>query len=317
MTLTETTSSSSSGRGGGCCSWLRAELACRCCTNLPVSGWFGSVDAANGKTIDWNASFQLGASKWVLLTKFVLWGFVTGSYIYGWVDYKYPYFFMAYLSYWTLFYAVAYLTLSLATSVLVKSPTNALLTMTWIAYTVAAVHGILIVLLYWITEYDPATYTIRYFTILAHGASFAVVAIDGLFVNRVPVRLMHYFACLFFGLLFIAWSLAQGLVPVDNPNKDGDDESLYSILDWAQDPVASAIVSIICLFGAMPLFTVLFWGLSLLLGRRYVVENNSAQEGLAAASSTTKDKNQPHEESEKTEDVENPSMEILPEDREL
>lgn len=217
-------------------------------------------------------------------------GFVAGSYVYLWVVYPYPYWFMAYLSYWTMFYAAVYLGLSFVTSLPIHSsrPRARLwIKMTWVMYLVAAVHGMMVVILFWTTEYNPSK-SIRYSTISAHGVSFALVVLDGACINKVPVRLCHCIFPFVLGCLFVGWSLIQGLIPIDNPNKEeGDDESLYSILNWEEKPFTSAVVSIIVLFGTFPCFTMLFWGLSL-WGRRYV-EASSVKDTTKDETTTSND----------------------------
>lgn len=202
---------------------------------------------------------------------------------------EYPYWFMAYISYWTMFYSCVYMTLSLASSYLVCLPNNEpnfFIKATWVMYPVAVVHGISVVILFWATEYNPDTYNISYFIVVSHGLSLAASLVDGVLINKVPVRLVHYAFCLTFGLLFIGWSIIQGLIPIDNPNKtDGDDESLYSILDWAEDPLQAAIVVVLVMFVAFPIFTLVFWGLSL-WGRRYVVEEKDAKSAGAVEGKT-------------------------------
>lgn len=238
-------------------------------------------------------SFCLGESHRTLLIKFLLMGLVIASYIYLWVIYPYPYWFMAYLSYWTMFYAAVYLGLSFIASLPIPSlaqlPIPWWIKVLWAMYLVAAVHGIMVVILFWATEYSPSK-GFRYSTIAAHGVSFAAVVLDGAGISKVPVRLCHYIFPFIMGCLFVGWSLIQGLVPIDNPNKDGGNESLYSILNWQEKPVESTIVSILVLFVTFPVFTLVFWGLSL-WNRRYVAESAMAtakEEDIASESEVVK-----------------------------
>lgn len=274
----ETTTSPTTGAQGGssCCAWLRAEIACHCCTGLPTTTWFGLVDAPNGQTIDLQASFQCKASRKVLVYKGMVWAWIVASLAYGWQDSPYAYFFPAYVTIWTYFYSTIYLTLSLLVS-LVVSPTsttttaNWIIKATWVMYLVAALHNCLVVPLFWATEYDPATYTLNYFVVFSHAGSFVLTLVDGLWVNKIPVRVAHYVFAMGFALLFVAWSLIQGLVPVDNPstiNDDDDSDVLYGILDW-KDPTSAAILCVLIVFVFFPLLTLALWGLSL-WGRRYV-----------------------------------------------
>lgn len=260
-----------------CCSWLRAELACHCCTGLPTTSMFDVVDAANQHTIDLNASFQLQATLGVKVYKAVMWGFVMASFIQGFSASPHPEFFMAYVTLWTYVYCMIYLTLSLILSFTAKTTTttttsspSVLIKATWCMYLVACTQGIVVVLMFWGTEYDPKTYELEYFVVFSHACNFIIVWIDGWIINKIPVRLSHYVFSFGFGCLFVGWSIIQGLVPIDNPNRDDSagTEALYTIMDWEQEPTTAIIASIFVLFLAFPFFTFVFWGLSL-CGRRY------------------------------------------------
>jgi hypothetical protein len=259
----------------GCCRWLLAELPV--CGSLTA---FSPVDP-NGKTIDLHRSFCTGQHRptWdILLVKFVLWGLTVSTFVYGFFVVESPSFYMAFVSYWTLLYSCVYMTQSL-TLAFTSEPSRFLLRSTWVMYTNASVHGIIIVLVFWLTEYGPET-EVSYFLIMSHGVSFLMTIMDGLWINRTPVRLQHYLFALVFASLYIGWTVLQALLPIDNPNKDGDDEgeNLYNILDWVESPLDSAIVCIGLLFVAMPLFTLLFWGLSLC--KRHYVRGDAAQENV-------------------------------------
>jgi len=81
-------------------------------------------------------------------------------------------------------------------------------------------------------------------------------------------------------VLYVTWSLVQGLLPVHNPFKSTNlstDQNIYSILDWKGNPTKTVIVVILVLLVAMPIATVLFWSLSL-IRRRYIVVDGAKQQ---------------------------------------
>ena len=260
--------SSSQHRPLGVCGWINAELR-----SVPS---FGVVDA-NGKTIDLNQSFCLGDNNKIIAIKFALWGLTISTLVWGWITYEYPHWFLAYVSYWTLVYTCVYMSFSLFATIR-KSPPLWTVRATWVLYTVAIVHNLLVVLLFWIFEYDPERHDLDYFRIMSHGGTFVLCLVDGQVVNRVPIRLKHYGILLIFGLLFIAWTLMQAFTPIDNPWKDEEDdsESLYSLLDWVNQPGQAALISFLSYFCAAPLFLLMFWRLSL-VGRRYLEEDEQGR----------------------------------------
>ena len=89
----------------GCCQRFKSEFACS-------SPWFGSTDT-NGKTLDLERSFCCvvdgGKNKWwIVLLKFIFWGFTCSAYIGGWIDTNHPEFYMAYMTLWTGLYSFLY-----------------------------------------------------------------------------------------------------------------------------------------------------------------------------------------------------------------
>lgn len=118
-------------------------------------------------------------------------------------------------------------------------------------------------MLFWFTEYDPAK-GLTYFTVVSHAGTFAVALFEGFVVNAIPIRLLRGLVVMFFGVMFVVWTVIQNYY-VANPLKSDDEgtEALYNILDWGNSPTKAAIVSALVVFVAMPLFQTIFWGLSL------------------------------------------------------
>ena len=252
---------------------FRAEICC-------AISLFGTMDS-NGKVLDLDASFcirRMGGWK-SLIVKFICFVLITSTLITGINDEPSTRFFLAYVSCWTLVWSVVYITLSLFVSIFSNPPAWAI-NATWFMFSVAAVHGPVITYIFWTAEYAPSTYDLKYSVIMMHGPTWALVLLDGFLVSKIPVRLMHYWICFFFGILFLCWSLIQAFLPVDNPYKDGDanggDESLYDVLDWNNDPVPSAGLSVLLLLIAFPVIQILLWMMSL-PGRRYIQESDSGE----------------------------------------
>jgi hypothetical protein len=77
-------------------------------------------------------------------------------------------------------------------------------------------------------------------------------------------------------LLFLIWSIIQNFVVENKPNADGDNNVLYDVLTWKNDPKFAAIVAVIVLLvGSLSLSTIV-WGISL-CSHRYVEPEGEEQ----------------------------------------
>ena len=161
----------------------------------------------------------------------------------------------------------------------------------------ASAAGATVAVLYWVFIYDYAKGTPpSYYTVMSHGIAFLVVLADGMIVNSIPLRLKHFIFTLCYGVLFITWSIIQAFAYIDNPEKTSSDEdpteALYSILDWIHTPTTAAIISVIANLLVLPLFSVLFWFISITFCRKYVDEEGEGNNASNAnATSTTTGKN--------------------------
>ena len=247
------------------CGWLCMEIC-----GLPMF----SLKDPNGKQLDLERCFKFGHiySAWYIsLAKFVLLGICVATYVYGFLEYQYRHWFMSYVSYWTLLETCIYLVFSFGLS-LMKQPYMWIINVTWVMLLVVIVKGIVVVLLFWGTEYDwSAGVPPTLFKVASHGISWACAIVDGMIINKTPIRLKHYYFVLAFTLLFLIWTIIQGMIPIDNPWTDDEDntERLYNILDWQNEPVQATIVSVLVCFVALPLFTTIFWSFSLCY-RKYI-----------------------------------------------
>ena len=175
-------------------------------------------------------------------------------------------FWLAYLSYWSFLAAILYLTLSCLWIVLVPHPNNALLKLTWVMYSLAATAQVLVTILYWSLDYDPAL-GIRFGTLSAHGLIMLVVFVDGAIINRVPVRAKHCLAFSLYGVLFVLWSILHAVLGIGNPyresgNPNEDDDAIYGVFSWNNNLVLALILSIVVVVVVSPILFLLVWSLS-------------------------------------------------------
>jgi len=138
---------------------------------------------------------------------------------------------------------------------------------TWAFFTLAAVSQMVVTCMYWLLVYDGEASNE---SILKHGVVFVLVWLDGLVVNKIPVRLRHWFEICFPVLLAYAiWTVLQSPLVFEVGNPYYDDDQIYGVLDWSSSPGFSVILVSGIIFGFSPIAHLILWGLSL-LGRRYV-----------------------------------------------
>ena len=248
---------------------------------LPI---FGLKDT-NGKVIHLGRTFA-SRSIIIWITKFLLVAFAISGMTLDILGQATPEFYLAFFTNWGEVIGTTYLILSFMTSVgciPVKSKEDKH-GITIIAWTTKILWGLfpaiivsqtVIVLVYWLTVYSGDT--IYYTTLYGHGLLFAAIAMDGLILNRTPLRMKQIIFPYLIAAPYAAWSILHGVATdLGNPNRTGgeeteeDDDALYGVLNWTERPVTAAIVLTILLGAAVPIFFVLFWSISLILPRRYV-----------------------------------------------
>lgn len=201
-------------------------------------------------------------------------------------------FYLAYVTHWALIASMAYSVLSLVntlrpvTQPLTPTPPTPTLRVksTWVLGTVALHSQFMVTVMYWTLLYEGGP--VEPVTVFTHGLVAVVVWIDGLVVNRLPIRLRHWLEWLTpFYTLYLIWTILQSSVgfAIGNPdNTDGDpetnDDAIYSILVWGEDTTGAIVLTAILLLVAAPIVHIILWGSSR-CGRRLVDEDNDGGHG--------------------------------------
>jgi hypothetical protein len=116
-----------------------------------------------------------------------------------------------------------------------------------------------------------------------HGGFCILVLVDGLMVNRIPIRLRHWFElCLLLFVVYIIWSVIQSplALDIDNPymeDRGYDDDKIYPFLDWGSSPLPTLAILSVCIFLVTPMILLALWAQSL-MGRLYVVHGDDDNE---------------------------------------
>lgn len=273
----------------GCCGRLRAEFAL---------GPFEVVESS-GQIIDVQRTFAAKPFWVVAFIKLVLTGICVDVLVRDLVLYNADtrYFYFAYLTHWGLLCGVIFMLLS-TINTLMPYPEqpgrgmtpSILVKLTWAFFPLAATIEACIVALYWALDYQGVSVT--YMNGMKHGGVFVIVFLDGLFVDRTPVRIHHLRYPMILSILYLIWTVVHGLLTdIGNPNNNGgdqtaeDDDAIYPVLNWEERPESAAVTAFIAVFVLIPLFFMIIYELSLPM-RRYVVNDSLGGHSSESTSST-------------------------------
>jgi hypothetical protein len=239
-------------------------------------GWFSLQEG--DKTLDIPASFG-STTLPVRVIKFCLMGWTLGTLIYKWSTYSdNPDFFLAYLTHWGLIFATLWLMTSFVNSLVPPSqPINKLphdsislwTKYSWLMFEVAAQFTFVVTVLYWTLDYQPGVTKITYVNLFAHGVDMILVWIDGLVINRIPVRWKHVFLPMFLAACYVAWLVIhQVLTDIGIPgegdgNPETNDDLIYPAVDFETKTTFSSVLCVMVVLVFVPLVHWLLWGLSL------------------------------------------------------
>jgi hypothetical protein len=271
---------------------------------------FSIHDVPTGRIIDMDRTFH-PRPFWlalVLKTVIVLWAW--SLLISGLFDTQPIWFYFAYLTIWSLTISCIYLTLSWVVSMLpfltTSSPTTTndkndnnnhvpfWIYATWLIYTIAAPAEILVAVLYWTVEWDWTAddeQEITYRNLMIHGGLGLVLLFEGLVVNRTPIRINQQWFFILYTMAFMGWTLYYELGGVGNPTTPLEDDTLYTQLNWTDDPVTTAALAAFSIMVVAPLSFSVVWLLSLYScplsfrgnNRRYIGFNSSATSSIMSA----------------------------------
>lgn len=264
-------------------------MASSCCARsiaefrLPI---FSQLDT-NGKIIHLEDSFAF-KSKIIWLAKFVLVAFSVSGMAYDIATTDIPSFWLAYFTHWGEVFGTTYIVLSFMISIgwipVTNSSGGATIwtKVVWGLFSGNFTSQMIIVPMFWFTVYDGNG--VDYQILFGHGFLFLGIALDGLILNRTPVRVKQILFAYLIAGLYIVWTLIHGLATnIGNPinvDTDGDDDAIYSVLNWTARPLSTFITVALLMVVAAPICFFFFFVISLAIPRRYMSEtkNESVEE---------------------------------------
>jgi len=123
--------------------------------------------------------------------------------------------------------------------------------------------------LWWLTVYDPVETQFKFYNVSAHGVVCFLALIDGLVLNRIPLRLFHWWGFILpVQILYLIWTIVHWQLNIGNPNEQDEDpttndDAIYSVLAWDGNAwVSATVVSILVVFAGGPLVYLYMWCLA-------------------------------------------------------
>jgi hypothetical protein len=184
-------------------------------------------------------------------------------------------FFFAYLTNVTLLTATVYFLISwwnslvaTACSAMTSSQTSPNIHLmhkiVWALFAVAAPAEIVVTVGYWAMDWDGTMETaLDYQNIMVHGGAMILVLIEGLAINRIPLRLRHFGLLVLYMMAYLVWTLIHAFTMIGDPTSQDDDSIYEGVLDWKSDPLTTAGYAALFIFGLAPVSFLLVYGMSL------------------------------------------------------
>jgi hypothetical protein len=256
---------------------FRSELYC-------CQPWFQATERVNQRELDLARSFA-PCSIGVFVWKCAFCGIGVGTMTHEFLRTPHPAFQWAYLTQWATVMYTFYSVMSVLNTICsaaaaarttTAQPTAAMaaaaamtpggfrLRLTWIVFELAVHLGATVSLLYWYEMFKPAihyehleftasTIRLEYRSVVTHGGLYALVLVDGFWVNRIPLRWMHYFGIILpVEALYGVWTYLHYLFQVGNLDvneTDQNDDAIYpNIIQWAdgwQEPLVYIVIMVL------------------------------------------------------------------------
>jgi hypothetical protein len=262
----------------GCCGRLRAELQ-----HPPFHH-----EEVNGQQLHGPESVgPSGTSILILKSIIFLWSLsvliegilITDPYV----------FYLAYLTHWSLIMTCLYFWTSwyhtLRNTLLGATESNVTFfhKWTWGLFALSAPAEIVVTVGYWGLEWDGTSAGFYYRNFMVHGCILLLLLLEGLVINRIPIRLRHFGLIFVYLILYLIWTVVHALLEIGVPGNEGDDDRIYTALQWKEDPLSTAQVAAQFLLILAPIAFLLVYGLSLYsfpcgcdgAHRRYVDKTNN------------------------------------------
>ena len=254
---------------------------------------FSVKDSDGMKTIDLQATFKPTPKLLWLLCKIACLGVTAYSTYKTFESADNDLFRIAYLTRWgfvvsTLYLISSIITLFAAFPLEVKEPpgVNTIIAptsarITWGLFVIAINVEIFITCMYWVLVFDGEP--LFFSNIYDHGGLMLVVAFDGYFIHRIPIRFKQIGLVYMVEVSYLLWTVIHALAGIGNPDftedlEGMDDDALYSSLNWKERTGASGVLAVLVIAVAVPIIFLITWSISVIVPRRYLNSNEKDEE---------------------------------------
>lgn len=249
-----------------------------------------SLNDADGKIIDIEKTFQPKPKILLSIVKLGLLGWMIQALVnsLATISYSPPVFWMAFLTNWQGLLNLAYLFCSMLLMVIPRLSQQVdgepnrktqmiFVKITWFLYTASINLSLLASLLYWFLEYDPEK-ALSYKDLMMHGVIFIFVFVDGMIINRIPIRLKQILWVEVVPIMYLLWTIIHLYSGIGNPLSGG--EALYEAVDFKATPVFASILVVVLTIIVVPALFIVLYLISSLFKKRYLAsfpDDNSGE----------------------------------------
>lgn len=241
----------------------------------PCQTWYSAKDKVTGRVLDIPATFAPTGLHAVGL-KLILMLLAIGVLAYCYVEVDDGIFFFSHFTYIALILQCIYHFLSFLNSTCPtlrqpeeELPVRGRAKATWFFFNMALHASISAAILFWSLDYKRSQDKVDLATILPHGPTAILIWLDGFWINRIPIRLFHWWsAVLPLQLAYTGWTLIHAYLDIGNPTRsDQDDETnddaIYRDILWKDDFVETLVIFIIVILAVGPVVQFLLFLVSL------------------------------------------------------
>lgn len=282
--------------------------------------WFVVQEVFDNKVIDLQRSFAPEPKRWVASFKLILcvWVYqvlfmdlMNESYDGGNIKY-----YLIYLTHWAFLASLIYFPCSLILSLCgnVKQPNEVssndaralgasnlevlqqpsfMVRLTWGLFSTTATLQVVVTLLFWLLEYsfddgESPTYT----SMMKHGGIMVLVFIEGLVVNKIPVRAKHLFIAQAVSVAYSVWTILHSKLGIGNVFSNGGDEDeenddvIYGVVNWRDYPKETSILMTMVVLVVVPVLFLMLWAVSQFRRRHVIIpgDGSDVESGSAGSS---------------------------------
>jgi len=224
----------------------------------------------NGNTIDLQESFAPSPTLATLLIRAILIIYTIVSIVISIVEDDERWIWIGYLTHWSSIFALVYLICGLACTIKPsllsqadgKETPNLFVRFLWSMFSVATVFSLCVTFLYWGLLHRAGN-AVRFDIVSMHGILAIVLLIDGLVLATIPVKLRQMLYAMLTAAIYLVWQVIHTFTGIGVRKENNVGGPLYDQLDWKNNPMFAAILSVVTIFVMMPVTFLLVWILSM------------------------------------------------------